>query len=138
MHPFISTLSIQLMKFGILADITGNSFTNGPDEYLKNALTGYIFETNFSIMIILLILLLLLFDLFGIYTLMFRYLRYLREDQKTRIKDMDVILLSIFGAPVVSKRELTISEVRIKDESYRYRILISLIILTVIHLLLSF
>ena len=53
MHPFISTWSTQLIKFGILANITGNSFTNGPDEYLKNALTGYIFETNFSVMIIL-------------------------------------------------------------------------------------
>lgn len=52
MHPFISTLATQLMTFGILAGITGNSFTGSPDDGFKNAFTGNIGSSNLSVMTI--------------------------------------------------------------------------------------
>ena len=50
MHPFISTLATQLMTFGILAYITGNSFTGSPDDTVKNIFAGNI--GGFPVMII--------------------------------------------------------------------------------------
>lgn len=52
MHPFVSTLATQLFTFGMLAGITGNTFTGSPDPDLKEAITGYIPGTNFPIMIL--------------------------------------------------------------------------------------
>lgn len=52
MHPFISTLATQLMTFGILAGVTGNSFTGSPDPVVSEVVSGFIPGTNFSVMII--------------------------------------------------------------------------------------
>ena len=52
MHPFISTLATQLFTFGLLAGMTGNSFTGAPDLNIQKILTGYIGDSRFSIMII--------------------------------------------------------------------------------------
>lgn len=51
MHPFISTLATQLMTFGLLAYVTGNSFTGNPDPVVKDVFTGTLFGV-FPVMII--------------------------------------------------------------------------------------
>lgn len=50
MHPFISTLATQLITFGVLAGVTGNSFTGSPDPTVKQVVAGTI--GNFPIMLI--------------------------------------------------------------------------------------
>lgn len=53
MHPFISTLATQLLTFGIMAGITGNSFTGAPDANVKAWVSGTgLGPNNFPIMII--------------------------------------------------------------------------------------
>ena len=50
MHPFVSTLATQLITFGLIAGITGNSFTGNPDPTVKNVIAGSI--GGFPVMII--------------------------------------------------------------------------------------
>lgn len=53
MHPFISTLATQLFTFGIMAGITGNSFTGAPDSTVTAIVSGKgLGGTDFPIMII--------------------------------------------------------------------------------------
>lgn len=52
MHPFISTLAMQLFTFGIFAGITANSFTGNPDETVVKYVSGYIGDSQISPMII--------------------------------------------------------------------------------------
>ena len=53
MHPFISTLATQLFTFGIMAGITGNSFTGAPDSTVTAIVSGKgLGDSDFPIMII--------------------------------------------------------------------------------------
>ena len=53
MHPFISTLATQLFTFGIMAGITGNSFTGAPDPTVTAIVSGKgLGSGDFPIMII--------------------------------------------------------------------------------------
>lgn len=50
MHPFVSTLATQLFTFGVIAGITGNSFTGTPDPTVKEIIAGRI--NGFPMMIL--------------------------------------------------------------------------------------
>lgn len=77
----------------------------------------------------------LLICLLGSYSIMVKYIRYLRKEREQVVKDIDVILVSIlYGAPVILIMELTFKEVRIEDQSKKYRMLISSIILSIIQI----
>ncbi len=53
MHPFIATLATQLFTFGIMAGITGNSFTGSPDPTVTAIVSGKnLGDSDFPIMII--------------------------------------------------------------------------------------
>ena len=52
MHPFISTLATQLFTFGMLAGITGNSFTGSPDSGVVQAVSGVMGSSGISVMVI--------------------------------------------------------------------------------------
>ena len=52
MHPFISTLATQLFTFGIMAGMTGNSFTGNPDSTVKQWVSGTMGNSGLSIMVI--------------------------------------------------------------------------------------
>lgn len=53
MHPFISTLATQLFTFGIMAGVTGNTFTGAPDPTVTAIVSGKgLGESDFPIMII--------------------------------------------------------------------------------------
>ncbi|HBX24755.1 MAG TPA: galactoside ABC transporter permease [Firmicutes bacterium] len=53
MHPFISTLATQLFTFGIMAGVTGNSFTGAPDKEVTAIVSGKgLGDGDFPIMII--------------------------------------------------------------------------------------
>lgn len=53
MHPFISTLATQLFTFGIMAGVTGNSFTGAPDKGVTAIVSGKgLGDGDFPIMII--------------------------------------------------------------------------------------
>lgn len=52
MHPFISTLATQLFTFGIMAGMTGNSFTGNPDPTVKQWVSGTMGNSGLSIMVI--------------------------------------------------------------------------------------
>lgn len=52
MHAFISTLSTQLITFGLFAGITKNTFTGNPDPNVSKFVSDYIPGTEFSPMII--------------------------------------------------------------------------------------
>ena len=53
MHPFSSTLATQLFTFGIMAGITGNSFTGAPDPTVTAIVSGKgLGSGDFPIMII--------------------------------------------------------------------------------------
>ncbi len=53
MHPFIATLATQLFTFGIMAGVTGNSFTGSPDPTVTAIVSGKnLGDSDFPIMII--------------------------------------------------------------------------------------
>lgn len=56
MHAFISTLSTQLITFGLFAGITKNTFTGNPDPNVSKFVSDFIPGTEFSPMIIYAIL----------------------------------------------------------------------------------
>lgn len=77
----------------------------------------------------------ILICLLGTYMIEIKYLRYIRGERKTKVRDIDVILVSIlFGAPVVLVMELCFKEIRIEDSVHKYRMLISSIILSMIQI----
>lgn len=77
----------------------------------------------------------ILICLLGTYMIEIKYLRYIRGERKTKVRDIDVILVSIlFGAPVVLVMELCFKEIRIEDSVHKYRMLISSIILSIIQI----
>ncbi len=53
MHPYVATLATQLFTFGIMAGITGNSFTGSPDPTVTAIVSGKnLGDSDFPIMII--------------------------------------------------------------------------------------
>ncbi len=53
MHPYVATLATQLFTFGIMAGVTGNSFTGSPDPTVTAIVSGKnLGDSDFPIMII--------------------------------------------------------------------------------------
>ena len=71
----------------------------------------------------------------GTYLLEIQYIRYLRKERNKKIRDIDVILVSIlFGGPVSFVMWCAFDEIRTEDKFNHYRMLISSIVLSIIQI----
>lgn len=77
----------------------------------------------------------MLFCLLGTYLCSIQYIKYLRKEISRKIRDIDLILVSIlFGGPVLFAMWCAFDEIRTEDKFNHYRVLISSIVLSVIQI----
>lgn len=78
---------------------------------------------------------LLVIGLVGTYSFTLQYIKYLRGETKKVVRDIDVILVSIFfGGPALVALSLAFKEIRIEDSTKHHRMLISAIIISIIQI----
>lgn len=73
--------------------------------------------------------------LISTYFFLIKYVKYLRGESSKRIKDTDIMLMSIFlSGPLIIFMEFFIPEIRKEDMINRYRLLIVAVIVTIIEI----
>ena len=78
---------------------------------------------------------LMVFCLLATYLCSITYVKYLRDNTKKKIRDIDLILVSIlFGGPVVFVMWCAFPEIRDEDMVHHHRVLISSIIISLIQI----
>lgn len=79
---------------------------------------------------------LLLFCLLATYLCSIQYIKYLRKESTRKIRDIDLILVSIlFGGPVLVAMWCAFSEIRDEDLVQKHRLIISAIIISIVQII---
>ena len=78
---------------------------------------------------------LMLFCLLATYLCSIQYIKFLRNEIKRKIRDTDLILVSIlFGGPVLVAMWCAFSEIRDEDLIHKNRLIISAIIISIVQI----